>query len=49
MTKPNLEQNNIRLQQRVYDLEWIILTAIELLKKDNTKKALKVLKKALYE
>lgn len=39
----------IILQQRNFDLQDKILTAIELLKKGNTEKALKVLKKVIYE
>lgn len=45
----NLEQRNVILQQRVYDLKNTILTAIELLKKGNNDKALKLLKKCVYE
>lgn len=45
----SLEKKNIILQQRVHDLQWTVLTAIELLEKENDKKALKVLKKVLYE
>lgn len=47
--KENLEAKNIRLQQRVYDLEWTTLTVIELIKKENYEKALKLLKKVMYE
>lgn len=47
--RSKLEQRLIILQQRNYDLQDKILTAIELLKKGNTEKALKVLKKVLYE
>lgn len=45
----NLELKLVNLQQRNYELQDKILTAIELLKKGNTEKALKVLKKVLYE
>ena len=48
MTQDN-EKRLIILQQRNFDLQDKILTAIELLKKGNTDKALKVLKKVLYE
>ena len=48
MTQYN-EKRLIILQQRNFDLQDKILTAIELLKKGNTDKALKVLKKVLYE
>ena len=45
----NRDLKLIRLQQRNYDLQDTILTAIELLKKGNNEKALKILKKVLYE
>ena len=45
----NNDKQLIILQQRNFDLQDKILTAIELLKKGNTEKALKVLKKVLYE
>lgn len=45
----NLEKRNIILQQRIYDLKWTILTVIELLEKGNTNKAIKFLKKSVYE
>lgn len=41
----NNEKQLIILQQRNYDLQDTILTAIELLKKGNIEKALKILKK----
>lgn len=44
-----LEVKLINLQQRNYELQDKILTAIELLKKGNIEKALKLLKKVLYE
>ena len=47
--RENLEQRNIKLQQRVYDLKWTILSAIELINKGNVEKAMKLLKKAVYE
>lgn len=49
MTSNNLEVKLIKLQQRNYDLKWTILTSIELLKKGNNEKALKLLKKVIYE
>lgn len=49
MTSNNLEVKLIKLQQRNYDLKWTILTSIELLKKGNSEKALKLLKKVIYE
>ena len=49
LNKVNLEQRNIMLQQRIYDLESVILSCIELIKKDNSSKALKLLKKVMYE
>ena len=39
----------LRLQIRNQDLEWSILKAIELIKKGNSEKALKLLKKIIYE
>lgn len=47
--KNNLELKNINLQQRIKNLEWTILNSIELMKKDKNEKALKLLKKVLYE
>ena len=44
-----LEQRLIILQQRNYNLQETILKAIEILNEGNTEKALKVLKKVLYE
>lgn len=49
MTSNNLEVKLIKLQRRNYDLKWTILTSIELLKKGNSEKALKLLKKVIYE
>ena len=49
MTTNNLELKLVKLQQRNYDLQSTILTAIELIKKSNSEKALKLLKKVLYE
>lgn len=43
------EKKLIILQQRNYELQDKIYTAIELLNKGNIEKALKVLKKVLYE
>lgn len=48
MTQDN-DKRLILLQQRNYDLQDKIYTAIELLKKGNVDKALKILKKVLYE
>ena len=48
MTQDN-DKRLILLQQRNFDLQDKILTAIELLKKGNIEKALKVLKRVLYE
>ena len=45
----NLEQKNIILQQRIFNMNWTILTCIELIKKGNSEKALKLLKKIVYE
>lgn len=45
----NNDKQLIILQQRNYDLQETILKAIEILKKGNTDKALKILKKVLYE
>ena len=47
--KGKLEQRNIELQQRIFDLNWTISTCIDLLKEGNSEKALKLLKKVLYE
>ena len=47
--RERLEKKLIILQQRNYDLQDKILTSIELLKKGNNDKALKVLKKVIYE
>ena len=44
-----LEATNIKLQQRVFDLENTILSVIELMKKGNSEKGLKLLKKVMYE
>ena len=45
----NNDKQLIILQQRNFELQDTILTAIELLKKGNSEKALKLLKKVLYE
>lgn len=45
----HLEVTNIKLQQRVFDLEDIVLSVIELIKKGNSEKGLKLLKKVMYE
>ena len=44
-----LEIELVKLQERNYDLKNTIFNAIELLKKGNSEKALKILKKVLYE
>ena len=44
-----LENTNIKLQQRVFDLENTVLSVIELIKKGNSEKGLKLLKKVMYE
>ena len=44
-----LEKRNIQLQQRIYDMKWTIDTCINLLKEGNSEKALKLLKKVVYE
>lgn len=48
MTQDN-DKRLILLQQRNYDLQETILKAIEILKEGNIEKALKILKKVLYE
>lgn len=47
--KQRIENKLILLQQRNFELQDKIYTAIEILNKGNTEKALKVLKKVLYE
>ena len=44
-----LEATNIKLQQRIFDLENTVLSVIELIKKGNSEKGLKLLKKVMYE
>ena len=44
-----LEVTNIKLQQRIFDLENTVLGVIELIKKGNSEKGLKLLKKVMYE
>ena len=44
-----LEIELIKLQERNYNLKNTIFNAIELLKKGNSEKAIKILKKVLYE
>ena len=46
--KQKLEQRNIELQQRIFDIKWNLDTIIELLEKGNNEKALKLLKKVKY-
>lgn len=48
MTQDN-DKRLILLQQRNYELQETIFKAIEILKEDNIEKALKILKKVLYE
>lgn len=48
MTQDN-DKRLILLQQRNYDLQETIFKAIEILKEGNIEKALKILKKVLYE
>lgn len=48
MTQDN-DKRLILLQQRNYDLQETILKAIEIIKEGNIEKALKILKKVLYE
>lgn len=45
----DVSYRNIILQQRVYDMKWCMLTCIELLEKGKNEKALKLLKKSVYE
>lgn len=45
----NNDKQLIKLQQRNYNLQETILKAIEILKEGNIEKALKILKKVLYE
>ena len=46
--KQNLEQRNIELQKRIFDIKWHIEGVVELLEKGNNEKALKLLKKVIY-
>ncbi len=48
-SKENLEQRNIILQQKIFDMRWKLLKIVNLLEKGNKEKALKLLKKVLYE
>lgn len=47
--KEALEQRNIILQKKIFDMRWSILKCIDLLQADKPEKALKILKKVLYE
>ena len=47
--KERLEQRNIELQQRIYELKWHIDTIIKVLESGNNEKALKLLKKVMYD
>ena len=49
MITNKLELELVKLQERNYDLKHTIFNAIELLKKGNSEKAIKILKKVLYE
>ena len=49
ISKQKLEQRNIELQQRIFDMKWIIESSIKLIEKGNNEKALKLLKKVVYE
>ena len=49
MITNKLELELVKLQERNYDLKHTIFNAIELLKKGNSDKAIKILKKVLYE
>lgn len=46
--KQKLEQRNIELQQRLFNIEWNIDTVIKMLESGNNEKALKLLKKVRY-
>ena len=46
--KQKLEQRNIELQQRIFDIKWHLDTVLELLEKGNIEKAIKILKKVIY-
>lgn len=46
--KQKLEQRNIELQQRLFDIKWHLDTVLELLEKGNVEKAIKILKKVIY-
>lgn len=46
--KQQLEQRNIELQKRIFDIKWHIEGVVELLEKGNSEKALKLLKKVIY-
>lgn len=46
--KQQLEQRNIELQKRIFDIKWHIEGVVELLEKGNNEKALKLLKKVIY-
>ena len=46
--KEKLEQRNIELQQRMFDIKWHIDTVIKMLQEGNNEKALKLLKKVMY-
>lgn len=47
--KEALEQRNVILQKKIFDMRWSILKCIDLLEADKKQKALKILKKVLYE
>lgn len=48
-SKESLEQKNILLQQQIFDMRWKLLKIVDLLEKGNNDKAIKMLKKVLYE
>ena len=48
-SKESLEQRNVLLQQKIFDMRWTLLKCIDLIEAGNNKKALKLLKKVLYE
>ena len=49
LNKESLEQKNILLQQQIFDMRWKLLKIVDLLEKGNKDKAIKMLKKVLYE
>ena len=47
-SREKLEQRNIELQQRIFNIRWNIDTVIKMLEEGNNEKALKLLKKVMY-